>query len=218
MFDISTAVEQPEQQPEQSLTLPYTIKLGRNIFLHLKEWQGEVTLHFRVFIVWPETNGCDEILIPTRQGVSFTILQMASLLCAHDLVSLGIEQMTTNTPNGTHFSSHIGSGKYIRLKSFANRPYVDIRQYWKTKEGEIIPTKRGVLLTGVEYLQFVKEIKNIRKLVPELDTTMPCFLREDHQNQVGYLECKECNPFTDSRRRLRTIKYNLKHNTLARAT
>ena len=50
---------------------------------------------------------------------------------------------------------------------------MDIRQYWKPQE-EVVPTKKGLCLRSQE--------------------VVPCYVQSDHMNQLGALQCSECNP------------------------
>ena len=38
-------------------------------------------------------------------------------------------------------------------------------------------------------------MKVIRDIIPKLSQIFPCYMNEDHQNQMGMVLCRECNPF-----------------------
>jgi len=40
-----------------------------------------------------------------------------------------------------------------------------------------------------------KVIELINNAYPALACATPCFFGNDHQNQLGALDCRECNPF-----------------------
>lgn len=49
-------------------------------------------------------------------------------------------------------------------------------------------------LRPLEYLNLKSHLSSIEKAVPQLETIEPCFLQDDHQNQLGMLRCAMCNP------------------------
>jgi len=52
---------------------------------------------------------------------------------------------------------------------------------------------------GGHYLDKWVKMRNIVQTIddnhPSLASAIPCYLQEDHQNQMGALECPECHPF-----------------------
>lgn len=88
---------------------------------------------------------------------------------------------------------HIGANIFVTVKedSFC----VGIGRYWKPENGEnLVPTKKGICLRPLEYLNLKLHLSSIEKAVPELETIEPCFLQDNHQNQLGMLRCAMCNP------------------------
>jgi len=59
----------------------------------------------------------------------------------------------------------------------------------------IKPMRRGLALRLHEWMDMKKIIENVDSEYYELGTALPCYLRESRQNQIGALECSECNPF-----------------------
>jgi len=41
-----------------------------------------------------------------------------------------------------------------------------------------------------------KIVEEVNEKFPSLGTALPCYLSDDHQNQIGALNCRECYPFT----------------------
>ena len=70
---------------------------------------------------------------------------------------------------------------------------MDIRQYWKTQE-EVVHTKKGLCLRPLEYSAVKKLVLEIGEALPELDGIIPCYMQIHHTNQLGALQCSECNP------------------------
>ena len=60
---------------------------------------------------------------------------------------------------------------------------------------EIKLTRSGVALRLHEWWKFVEIIKSIDDAYPSLATAVPCYTGDDHLNQLGALQCPECNPF-----------------------
>ena len=85
-----------------------------------------------------------------------------------------------------HFRSHIGGGRYVSVTS--GILCVKFRKFF-------CPTPSGVSLRLHEWRKFVEIIKSIDDAYPALATAVPCYSGDDHLNQLGVLQCPECNPF-----------------------
>ena len=57
-----------------------------------------------------------------------------------------------------------------------------------TYEKGIIPE------TPLEYIAVKELLTEIGRALPELDGVVPCYIQSDHMNQLGALQCSECNP------------------------
>ena len=55
------------------------------------------------------------------------------------------------------------------------------------------PTKKGVALRLEEWAKMRNIVETIDDNHPSLASTIPCYLQEDHQNQMGALECRCCS-------------------------
>ena len=68
------------------------------------------------------------------------------------------------------------------------------RFYLPDNSSELFPTRKGITLTLSEW-QILKEHCDVMSSkAPELRDAVRCINREDHQNQLGALDCAECNP------------------------
>ena len=86
---------------------------------------------------------------------------------------------------------HIGGNTFITAK---NGFPVDIRQFWiPPNETELHPTRKGLVLTLPEWEDLVACMPTINN-IPEVQNVNPCYLGNDHQNQMGMLTCLECSP------------------------
>ena len=74
---------------------------------------------------------------------------------------------------------------------------VDIRKFFLPYGGtEEKPTRQGIALRLREWSQIRKLVEEINNAYPVLGTALPCYLQDDHQNQLGTLQCRECYPFS----------------------
>jgi len=88
----------------------------------------------------------------------------------------------------------IGGGYYVSVASGFN--CINIRTFFLPYgQTDIKPTRRGLALRLHEWMDMKNIIENIDSAYYELGTALPCYLRDCHQNQIGTLECCECNPF-----------------------
>ena len=55
----------------------------------------------------------------------------------------------------------IGNGKYVKVCHYRKRPYVNIRDYATTVNGQLYATKRGILLRPEEWKQPKKCVKEV---------------------------------------------------------
>ena len=88
---------------------------------------------------------------------------------------------------------HLGGNVYLSVsKKF---PFVDLRKFFYPKD-QITPyaTRRGIALRAKEWSKLSKLIPHIDRIL-KMDSFIPCFLSDHHQNQMGALACSECNPF-----------------------
>jgi len=93
---------------------------------------------------------------------------------------------------------HIGGAHYISVTS--GYKCVDIRKWYQpygNKDGEIKPTKRGVALRFDEWADLCTLVSTINTAYPSLGSALPCYYDGDHLNQMGWLNCVECNPFAN---------------------
>ena len=88
----------------------------------------------------------------------------------------------------TNYKSHLGGNVYCTITE--GSACMDIRQYWKRQE-EVIPTKKGLYLRPLEYIAVKELLTEIGRALPELDGVVPCYVQNDHMNQLGALRCSE---------------------------
>ena len=95
------------------------------------------------------------------------------------------------------YRQHIGGAHYISVTTGFR--CVDFRKFYMPYgQKDIKPTLKGVALRLQKWGEMRKVMESIDKDNPSLATAVPCYLQDDHQNQMGSPECKECSPFVDN--------------------
>ena len=92
------------------------------------------------------------------------------------------------------YQAHIGGGYYVSVTTGFR--CVDLRKWfmpWGEKDPK--PTKQGISLRLNEWSQMRHLIDKINIDHHVLGIALPCFMQDDHMNQLGAFECHECNPF-----------------------
>jgi hypothetical protein len=157
------------------------IDLGNERFVRVCEWKGEIRIDIREY-----QNGA-----PTKKGISLPLGRWKILSNDTIVIDEALEKKTER-------SLHLGGNVYCKVAE--NNVCVNIRQYWcpPDQDGSIFPTKKGICLRPAEYIKLKEAMKDIGEAVPELNTVVPCYAQSDHLNQLGYLQCAECNPNNNS--------------------
>ena len=148
--------------------------LGNGRVAEVTEWKGEKRVDLRE---WQDDT-------PTKKGISLTLMRWKNWVDY-------IEYLDQALADKTAYSNHLGGNVYCTVTEGSG--CVDIRQYWKPEE-ELNPTRKGLCLRPLEYQRLKDLIPEIGQTLPELDAVVPCYLQSDHMNQLGMLQCPECNP------------------------
>ena len=88
---------------------------------------------------------------------------------------------------------HLGANVFASVQS----PYrcVNIRHWFKDAKNVKRPGN-GVALSPPLWRNLLKEDAKVDCVIPELKNTPRCYEQGDHQNQIGWITCYECNPDT----------------------
>jgi len=94
------------------------------------------------------------------------------------------------------YRAHYGGCYYVSVTTGLD--CVDFR-LWYLPYGreEVKPTKKGIALRLREWAEIRRTMKTINRDYPSLASEVPCYMNTDHNNQQGYFECRECQPFCD---------------------
>lgn len=156
-------------------------------YLTAGTFNDALMIHIRQY---DEANGKT---FPTRKGASFTAVRWATFLRHIEDVERSVDLLKANQP--VDYNQHVGGGYYVSV----NKDFkcVNIRRYFlppnATKE---LPTRCGIALRLSEWDTLLVKVRELQERLPELKIVKPCYSSDDHANQIGYLNCIECNPFS----------------------
>ncbi|VDI57825.1 Hypothetical predicted protein [Mytilus galloprovincialis] len=156
------------------------IELGNNRFVQATEWNDEIRIDVR------EWELKDEKLIPTKKGISLSTAQMEATGGQFRVFGPG--------PNGEEGVPISSWGKCLRIRADQKRLLGPSSTLATPNNTEIVPTKKGICLRPAEYVKLKDVASVIGDFVPELCSIVPCPYSSDHQNQLGFFRCSECNP------------------------
>jgi len=92
------------------------------------------------------------------------------------------------------YKEPIGGGYYISITS--GFWYIDIRKWFLPHgEADIKPTGLELALRLREWHVMKRIVEAINNKYAALGTALSCYLQDDHLNQLGALQCRECYPF-----------------------
>ncbi|KAK3108066.1 hypothetical protein FSP39_000533 [Pinctada imbricata] len=187
VIDLDNDSDQTAEQSKESLNQQRCmINLGDNIYLVVKTYNGDLTIHIRQF---EET--LDGKLFPTKKGVIFPLHRWVLFLSYEENIT---KCLKSHSDLEEEQSWHLGGGVFAKIHP--DYPNVNIRHFWKPENSAgPVPTKKGVILNRFRYNNLLEGMKKIQEVVPELMNIEPCPYSDDHQNQQGMLDCKECTPF-----------------------
>ena len=90
--------------------------------------------------------------------------------------------------------THIGGGHYASVTSGFR--CVDFRKWFQPRDQkDPKPTRKGITLNLDQWVRMRKIVETINNDHPVLAAALPCYMQDDHQNQMGAFECRECYPF-----------------------
>ena len=161
----------------------HEVKLQRDISSHkrvtVSTWNGEVRIDIRT---WEDN-------FPNKKGLSLTLPRWKTLLSYQEDLT-----KTLRGQSGDKVQYHLGGGQFAT----ANPDYKssDLRQYFLPAGAvKAHPTRKGIVLSQVEWDNLKSFVEEIKKCIPELESTQMCSERADHYFHLDSLECKECHPF-----------------------
>ena len=164
------------------------IHIGDDIYVTAKVYNDKLQLHIRHY------HRIDSQLYPTKKGVTLSPSRWLVLEDRQtELTQFFDEFYSEKKSEEDEKNIHLGGGIYVTTND--KYPVVNIRHWWKPEDAtKPCPTKKGVILNKNKWTQLKNTMAVMRDFVPELnDIGIGCI--EDHANQMGMLQCPDCNPF-----------------------
>src|ERR1700759_134582 len=156
-------------------------------FLTYSRYNEQDLVHVREF----ETLG--DRTYPTKRGVSFTPARLRVLLDSLEEIDENLKQQNPKESykvQQSGYKKHLGAAVYAAVNEKFDG--VDLRRYWMPEgKSEAVPTKNGIYLPTKQWMLLKQKFGELLLLHPELTLAETCF----HQNQLGMLDCRECDPF-----------------------
>lgn len=162
--------------------------LGRFYWFTTSQYGGESYYHIRIY---EQKDGKN---IPTKRGIYLLPTQVKQLIDCAGTIEQSADSTFQQNPETTEYSSHLGFGTYLTVKKFNGCKWFDIRRFFKP-DGctDPVHTRIGAMLRPEEFARIVQLIPRILEHSPAIKDIQLCDCL--FGNQLGYLICKECNPF-----------------------
>jgi hypothetical protein len=162
--------------------------LGSNIFLTAKLYNGSKVVHLRKYA---ERNGKR---YPTKHGVCFTPMRFAALVMLLNDIDEAYKFVQETEDDWR--TIHIGGALFGSVTHGYN--CVNIRYFFRSESGKVLPTKQGIALPIAVWEQLKTHAVELKEKDPELKEAVRCNYGDLlHQNQMEAFNCGECSPFYD---------------------
>ena len=147
------------------------------------------------------SDSCDLTVLPDlsvtiknrKSSVTFPACRWKLLMQYFADIQEGVDKLQ----NKEHikFFTHLGAGFYVSVKS--GFKCVDIRRFRRAKNEQLLPTIDGLSLRLCEWNTLFSDVsKKMDANYPAMNDVVLCADQLDHCNQLGYLKCPECNPYS----------------------
>lgn len=130
---------------------------------------------------WTRCNEKD-YWFPTKQGVRMPLIRYKRLLAL-------IPRIFQAVDNNTGERIHVGYDQFLTYCTKFR--LVHIRKWWKSMQGQELPSKSGIALTPEQLRRFDVSTTLIAMCCADVDNIQTC----EHENQEGMQTCFECIPF-----------------------
>jgi len=168
----------------------YTVVIGFDRYLTVNRHEGQVKVHVRKY----DTNEHGR-KYPTRYGIVLHPKRLANLMMLEPEITKKVNERAKGNHIGA-YKVHVGGGIHVSMDD--EFKHVNLRLYWLPEGAkEPIPTRTGVTINLFYWDRLVMHLKAVREEFEELKNANPCHFSEDHQNQMGFFECRECSPYGD---------------------
>ncbi len=160
------------------------LSLGNNRFLCYNVYRGEDKFHIRQY---EEKNG---LVVPTKLGVCMSTTRFAAFRFLMGEMDERVNDLAQK--RAVDSTIHVGGDLFVTIKTgFA---CVNLRKYFfPAGMQQSVPSRSGIALRLPEWEALKACVAELIQLKPELANVGRCSDQEDHQNQIGYFNCGECN-------------------------
>ena len=160
------------------------LSLGNNRFLCYNVYRGEDKFHIRQY---EEKNG---LVVPTKLGVCMSTTRFAAFRFLMGEMDERVNDLAQK--RAVDSTIHVGGDLFVTIKTgFA---CVNLRKYFfPAGMQQSVPSRSGIALRLTEWEALKACVAELIQLKPELANVGRCSDQEDHQNQIGYFNCGECN-------------------------
>jgi hypothetical protein len=171
------------QDPEKGEKSRCQLDIGQHVYVVASEWKGDIAIHIRKY------DSDKGKTFPTKRGITLTLKHWVEL-CTY---KSEIDETITALKQGKDVKlfHHLGANVHISVDK--NIAGVDIRQWWWCVD-TVKPSRKGIFLSLQQWEKLKDCFTVMCDFVPELKSIVPCIMQDDHQNQMGYLQCSFCNP------------------------
>jgi len=166
------------------------IHIGAERYLSVTRFKNELRVHIRRHE--KTASGRD---YPTKMGVCLPVKRFARFL---DVLSEVTDRIAAATLDSQilEYRRHIGGGIFVTMDP--NFKVVNLRLYFRP-EGTTkpIPTRCGVTIKLDNWRNLVQAVEKVSSCYHELRDASPCYMDDDHMNQMVMHDCNECTPFKE---------------------
>src|ERR1700759_5140202 len=171
-----------------STDVHYDVQFAQQRHLTYSRYNGEDLIHVREFEVIGNRS------YPTKKGVSFTPGRLKMLMAFVDEIDEHLKQQMSKdiykVSKEEDYRKHLGAGIHAGVSRKFDGG--DLRRYWLPNgQKEIVATKNGIFLPSSQWTALKEKLGDLMIAKPELSIADSCF----HQNQLGLMDCHECDPF-----------------------
>ena len=167
-----------------SPTTDIKLALGNNRFLVYSVFRGADKFHIRQY---EEKDG---VLIPSKIGVCMSSTRFAAFRFKMADIDERVDDFEAK--RNVDAKIHVGGELFATVKT--GYACVNLRKYWyPVGMQESVPSRGGIALRLPEWQALKTRVEELVALKPELVNVECCFNQGDHQNQIVYFNCGECN-------------------------
>ena len=160
------------------------LPLGNNRFLCYNVYRGVDKFHVRQY---EEKNG---LVLPTKLGVCMSATRFAAFRFLIAEMDERVNDLVEK--RAVDATIHVGGDLFVTIKTGFS--CVNLRKYFfPAGMQQSVPSRSGIALRLPEWEALKACVAELIELKPELANVGRCSDQEDHQNQIGYFNCGECN-------------------------